>query len=71
MGEVIGTCGHKLRDVLGNVLLIKDYYTDYEEEKIKKCTASICVCDKCAKWYKKEKLVLNNLEEIKQWLNNT
>lgn len=71
MGEVIGTCGHKLRGIADNELTIKEYFNDYAEWTIKRCIAYVCVCDKCAKKYEKWKIVLHNQAEIDEWLNDS
>ena len=68
MGEVIGTCGHKLRGVDDNRLTIKDYFNDYDEWEIKRCIAYVCVCDRCAKEYEKTGVVLYNEKEESEWL---
>ena len=68
-GTVIGTCGHELRGVDDNMLTIKDHFNDYDEWKIKRCIAYVCVCDWCAKRYEKDGIVLHNAQEEKEWLN--
>ena len=68
-GTVTGTCGHELRGVDDNMLTIKDHFNDYDEWKIKRCIAYVCVCDWCAKRYEKDGIVLHNEQEEKKWLN--
>jgi len=68
-GTVTGTCGHELRGVDDNMLTIKDHFNDYDEWKIKRCIAYVCVCDWCAKRYEKDGIVLHNEQEEKEWLN--
>jgi len=71
MAEVIGTCGHKLRGIDDNRLIIKDHFNDYDEWTIKRCISYVCVCDQCAKKYEKWKIVLHNQTEIDNWLNDS
>ena len=68
-GTVTGTCGHELRGVDDNMLTIKEHFNDYDEWKIKRCIAYVCVCDWCAKEYEKDGIVLHNEQEEKEWLN--
>lgn len=67
--EVIGTCGHKLRDILGNQITLKYHYHDYESVSTKRCITHNNVCDDCAELYEKQGAVLHNESEINDWLN--
>ena len=66
---IIGTCGHELKTVEGNVLRIKDTTIDYMEDTFSNCVAIVSVCDRCKKIYEKMKMVLHNEQEEKQWLS--
>lgn len=66
---IVGTCGHELTTVQGNILNIKDTAIDYEEDTFSNCVATVCVCDRCAKKYERMGMVLHNEQEEKQWLN--
>ncbi len=63
MGEVIGTCGHELFDVTGNVLTIKEY-----DREGNKCLVYVTVCDACAKEYEQGNIVLHNTKEQNDYL---
>lgn len=62
MGKVFGTCGHELRGLSDNVFNVKEY--DSEGERV---VATICVCDECAKWYRRHRLVLKDEEAENRW----
>ena len=63
MGEVIGTCGHLLENVAGNCFYVKDYSGKYG-----KALTYICVCDRCAEWYRQIGHSFKNKEEAMKWL---
>ena len=63
MGKVFGSCGHKLRGVDDNILNIKDHNRECEA-----VVSTICVCDKCARRYRKWGLVLKDKKAEDKWL---
>ena len=66
MGELIGTCGHKitLKECYANAIPVKEY--DKEGRRV---VCYMVVCDKCLEWWKKKKLILHNENEQKEWLD--
>ncbi len=74
MGDVIGTCGHKLEwkgggDGFGNSFYIKEYSAECDGSgRWGKGVAYICVCDECAKWYRRKSRSFKNQEEAMAWL---
>jgi len=68
MGEVIGTCGDKLRGVSDNLLTIKEH--SQKSELCERVLCYVCVCDKCAKEYEEAGIVLHSEQEEQNWLNN-
>ena len=66
MGELWGTCGHRItgKELEHNGISIKEY-----DETGRQVVCSMVVCDKCLKWWKKRKLILHNQKEEEDWLN--
>ena len=71
MGELIGTCQHKLTNeeftnftYSINNISVKEY--DKEGRRV---VCYMVVCDKCLEWWKKKKLILHNENEQREWLD--
>lgn len=61
---IIATCGHQLTEAedFGTMIAVKQYARDGG-----KAVGFPVVCDKCLKWYKRKKLILNNQQQA-EWL---
>jgi len=72
MGDVIGTCGHKLSErwlkSRRGLVHWKEYTIDYDVEKLVHAVAYGEVCPKCKRNYKKWGILLENREEQDLWL---
>jgi hypothetical protein len=61
---IIATCGHQLKEKegLGINIAVKDSI-----DNCRGIISYITVCEKCLKWYKKKKLILETEKERKTW----
>jgi len=65
--SVTASCGHKLtkEEGLGTTIAVKDQSKDGS-----KAIGYPTVCNKCLKWYRKNKLELKTEKEQERWLNS-
>ena len=64
MGEIIGTCGHKISIMtLGNNIKIRDF-DDYNNRIV----SSVIVCDTCLILHQRNNLICFNEQQEREWL---
>lgn len=62
-GGVYGSCGCRLDDIPARKIQIKNV-----DEKGNRVVESLIVCDSCAVWYAKHRLIIHNKQEEKKWI---
>jgi len=63
MGEMYGTCGHKIDFETQVALAIKDFTREGE-----RCVSYGVYCPECAKWFRRHRCVLKDEEAEDRWL---